>query len=103
MKISSKTLKIFPLLLLVLNLQTGNSNDGNNVPCFIDAVGTAMASPEENILVVNLKAAIRNLLNVLKRSGSFRVLAMSTAAFDETIVLTPTSNSHPCFIVQVII
>ncbi len=83
MTIISKTLKIFPLLLLVIGLQSCSSDDDNSTPKQMDIVETAMASPDLSSLVAALKAADGNLVNVLSGQGPFTVLAPTNAAFSK--------------------
>ncbi|MBA6154233.1 fasciclin domain-containing protein [Gelidibacter maritimus] len=82
MKIISKTLKILPLLLLVIGFQSCSSDDDNNVaPLPMNIVETAMATPDLSNLVAALKAADGNLVSVLNGQGPFTVLAPTNAAF----------------------
>ena len=81
MTIISKTLKIFPLLLLVIGLQSCSNDDDNNMPQQMDIVETAIATPDLSSLVAALKAADGNLVNVLSGQGPFTVLAPTNAAF----------------------
>ncbi len=81
MTIISKTLKILPLLLLVIGFQSCSSDDDNNTPKQMDIVETAVATPELSSLVAALKAADGNLVNVLSGQGPFTVLAPTNAAF----------------------
>ena len=83
MTIISKTLKIFPLLLLVIGLQSCSNDDDNNMPQQMDIVETAIATPDLSNLVAALKAADGNLVNVLSGQGPFTVLAPTNAAFSK--------------------
>ncbi|MGC1631832.1 MAG: fasciclin domain-containing protein [Gelidibacter sp.] len=81
MTIISKTLKILPLLLLMVGFQSCSDDDDNTMPQQMDIVETAMASPDLSSLVAALKAADGNLVNVLSGQGPFTVLAPTNAAF----------------------
>ncbi|MEO8774430.1 MAG: fasciclin domain-containing protein [Gelidibacter sp.] len=83
MTIISKTLKILPLLLLMIGFQSCSNDDDNTTPKQMDIVETAMASPDLSSLVAALKAADGNLVNVLSGEGPFTVLAPTNAAFSK--------------------
>lgn len=84
MKIISKTLKILPLLLLVIGVQSCSSDDDNNFePQPMNIVETAIATPDLSSLVAALKAADGDLVNVLNGQGPFTVLAPTNAAFQK--------------------
>lgn len=51
MKIISKTLKLLPLLVLVIGFQACSSDDDNNIPQQMDIVETAFAAPRLTNLV----------------------------------------------------
>lgn len=84
MKIISKTLKILPLLLLVVAFQSCSNDDDNNFePQPMTVVETAIAIPDLSSLVAALKAADGNLVNVLNGQGPYTVLAPTNAAFQK--------------------
>lgn len=83
MTIISKTLKILPLLLLVLGFQSCTNDDDNTIPQQMDIVETAIASPDLSSLVAALKAADGNLVSVLSGKGPYTVLAPTNAAFSK--------------------
>lgn len=83
MTIISKTLKILPLLLLVIGLHSCSNDDDNTTTKQMDIVETAMASPDLSSLVAALKAADGNLVSVLSGQGPYTVLAPTNAAFSK--------------------
>jgi len=81
MKLISKTLKILPLLLVMIGLQSCSNDDDNSTPQQMDIVETAIASPNLTSLVAALQRADGNLVGVLSGDGPFTVLAPTNQAF----------------------
>ncbi|WP_299226551.1 fasciclin domain-containing protein [uncultured Psychroserpens sp.] len=105
MKIISKTLRILPLLLFVLALQSCSDDDDNNqiiLPQQLNIVQTAQATPALSSLVAAIQAANGDLGTVLSGDGPFTVLAPTNDAFDTFLGGTPLDQVDPDVLEQIL-
>lgn len=104
MKIISKTLKIFPLLLFVFAFQACSNDDDNTitVPQQLNIVETAQATPALSSLVAAIEAADGDLGTLLSGSGPFTVLAPTNDAFDTFLNGTPLNQVDTAVLEQIL-
>jgi len=104
MKIISKTLKIFPLLLFVFAFQACSNDDDITitVPQQLNIVETAQATPALSSLVAAIEAADGDLGTLLSGSGPFTVLAPTNDAFDTFLNGTPLNQVDTAVLEQIL-
>ncbi|WP_460219747.1 fasciclin domain-containing protein [Psychroserpens sp. MEBiC05023] len=95
MKIISKTLKLLPLFLFVLALQSCSDDDdgGPIIQNPLNIVEIASANPNLSSLVTVLQAADGDLVTVLSGNGPFTVLAPTNDAFQALLDSNPAWNN----------